>query len=347
MNVFEINPLQDPRWQRFLDGSPASSVFHAPPWIRALQRTYGYEPVVFTTSPANAELSNGVLACRVKSWITGVRLVSVPFSDHCQPLVEDSAQFCAIAKYLQDRARAECWKYIEFRPLNADLCEGSEVTRYNTYRFHAIDLRPELDRIYKRFHESCVRRKVRKAEREQLQYEAGRSDALLQKFWVLLLLTRRRHQVPPQPLVWFRNLIECLGTQLTIHMVSKGSDPIASIVTVAYKKSLVYKYGVSDVRFNNLGGTPLLFWKAIMLGKAAGAETLDLGRSGLEDPGLSTFKEHLGGIASELTYYRCSRSQSRNQIAPSAATLLARRAFARLPERLFTGAGTLLYKHLA
>jgi|SRR6266571_752828 len=35
----------------------------------------------------------------------------------------------------------------------------------------------------------------------------GRSDALFEKFFRLHVLTRRKHGLPPQPLVWFRNLI--------------------------------------------------------------------------------------------------------------------------------------------
>ena len=69
---------------------PKASVFHTPAWLQALRWTYGDEPVVFTTSPPTAELTNGVVFCRVKSWLTGRRLISLPFSDHCEPLCDSS-----------------------------------------------------------------------------------------------------------------------------------------------------------------------------------------------------------------------------------------------------------------
>ena len=37
-------------------------------------------------SPPDEPLENGFLFCRVESWLTGRRLVSLPFSDHCEPL---------------------------------------------------------------------------------------------------------------------------------------------------------------------------------------------------------------------------------------------------------------------
>src|SRR5437879_4363805 len=88
MAVYQIDPAQDQRWVEFLQRHPRASVFHTPGWLDALQRTYGYEPVVLTTSPASQELSNGVVFCCVSSWLTGRRMVSLPFSDHCEPLVD-------------------------------------------------------------------------------------------------------------------------------------------------------------------------------------------------------------------------------------------------------------------
>jgi len=115
----------------------------------------------------------------------------------------------------------------------------------------------------------------------------------------------------------------------------QDSAPVASIITLAYKNSLVYKYGCSDSRFNNLGGTPFLFWQAIGEARRAGIEEFDLGRSGLEDPGLASFKGHLGGAESELNYYRYSTASPK--IRRPTGALRLRQIFARMPDAIFTG----------
>ena len=89
VTTYKINPLTDQRWQEFVADHPRASVFHSTPWLSALARTYRYQPLAFTTSPPDNKLENGLVFCRVQSWITGDRLVSLPFSDHCAPLVED------------------------------------------------------------------------------------------------------------------------------------------------------------------------------------------------------------------------------------------------------------------
>jgi hypothetical protein len=153
--------------------------------------------------------------------------------------------------------------------------------------------------------------------------------------------------LPPQPAEWFQNLARCLGEKLKIYLLSKDGVPAASILTISYKKTLMYKYGCSDAQFHNLGGMPLLFWKAIQDGKQTGAELFDLGRSSAEDPGLLAFKGHLGGTASTLNYYRDTGTVLKTDISQQPRMQWVRDAMARLPEPILVGAGNLLYRHFA
>lgn len=349
MNVYKFDPLSDPRWPAFLQEHEDASVFHTREWLSALKITYGFQPEAYTTSKGSS-LENAVLFCELQSSLTGKRLVSLPFSDHCQPLATE-VDLKEILNYLGHSRSNRSLKYIELRPLRSDP-QTSQVnfgpfTESEKFHFHNVDLRPPAEAIYKRFHDSCIRRKIKRAEKEDLSYECGRTASLQKKFRHLLLLTRRRHKLPPQPASWFSNLASSFGEMFNIHVVSKGDDPVASIVTLRNKKTLTYKYGCSDLRFSNMGGTPLLFWKAIQQAKTDGLENLDLGRSDLEGDGLAAFKGHLGGEASVLQYYRTPaphRSQSRSK--PSGPRTLARETIARLPDPLFTGLGDLLYRHI-
>jgi len=99
--VYEIDPLWDPRWQALLARDSRASIFHHPSWLDALRRTYGYQPTVLTTTPPGGELTNGVVLCRVDSWLTGRRMVSLPFSDHCEPLAESPRRSCIAVELLE------------------------------------------------------------------------------------------------------------------------------------------------------------------------------------------------------------------------------------------------------
>ena len=210
---------------------------------------------------------------------------------------------------------------------------------------HRLDLRAEATEIFRRFHPSSTQRAIRRAEREGLTYEAGTSDRLLASFYGLLRMTRRRHGLPPQPLAWFRNLVACLGDRVAIHVASKDGQPIASILTLSFKKTMFYKYGGSDASHHRLGGMPFLFWRVIQDAQARGFVELDLGRSDLDQPGLIAFKDHLGATRSTLTYYRYPRD-SVDAARSGWMSRAARGVFAHLPDAALDLAGRLLYKHL-
>jgi Acetyltransferase (GNAT) domain len=347
-NVFQIDPIHDSRWPLFLRSHPSASVFHTPGWLQALQRAYDYEPVAFTTSAPGQPLENGVAFCRVDSWLTGSRLVSLPFSDHCQPLAKRSEAAAAICRELKRELVCQKYRYVELRPLvpngigpvDQDVFVPSEE-----YYLHRLDLEPDLDMLFANFHKNCIRRKIWRAEREGVTCEAGRSESILAKFYHLQLLTRRRHRLPPQPMAWFRNLIDCLGERLTIRVALKDGWPIASIMTLSFKSTLVYKYGCSDARFHRLGGMPLLFWKAIQEGKQEGVAEFDLGRSDIDNPGLAAFKEHLGAMRSKLLYFRLE-SRGSGSFSTLPRLQMARRLFARMPHSVAEKAGALLYRHM-
>ncbi len=302
--VYEINPLSDPRWEVFINGHPRSSVFHTTKWLRALERTYGYDPVVVTTCPAGAPLTNGIVFCRVKSWLTGRRLVSLPFSDHCEPLVNDANELCNLLLHTRRHEDVGEWKYIEIRPIFWEPGSQTGLSRSLVYRFHSLDMRKSTEELFHNFHKDCVQRKIRRAEREKLHYEEGTSDQLLQKFYKLLIITRRRQHLPPQPLSWFRRLVADFGGDLQIRVVTKDDLPIASILTLSNKKSMVYKYGCSDARFHRFGGMALLFWNAIKEAKDKGFEQFEMGRSDRGNLGLISFKEHWGAVGTDLSYWK-------------------------------------------
>jgi CelD/BcsL family acetyltransferase involved in cellulose biosynthesis len=342
MDVYSFDPLQDSRWAEFVGRHPKASVFHTSGWLRALQRTYQFEPIAFTTSRPTDELKNALVFSAVRSRLTGCRLVSLPFSDHCEPLVEHPEELRALwSSVLAHQAQGR-WKYVEMRPVSSAIPLGESFQRAQTFYLHRLDLRPDLEALLHSFHKDSIQRKIRRAERERLTYEAGRSESLLQKLCHLLDLTRRRHEVPLQPLAWFRNLIECLGEGLCIRIASKDGQPAAGILTLAYGSTVVYKYGGSDTRLNPLGGMPFLFWKTIQEAKQMGARELDLGRSDQDNPGLIAFKEHWAAHRSTLTYWR-----SPGETGHSWKMGFARRLFTRLPRGMRRAVGNFLYPHFA
>jgi CelD/BcsL family acetyltransferase involved in cellulose biosynthesis len=342
--TYEFSPLRDPRWEVFVNSHPRASVFHSTNWLRALQTAYGYDPLVVTTSSPDAALTNGLVLCRVDSWLTGRRFVSLPFSDHCEPLVSNSNELDNLLVHTMRHVDAGKWKYIEIRPISSQPAGQTRFARGAAYKLHSLDLRKSAQDLFEGFHKDCVRRKIRRAEREKLHYDEGNSERLLRSFYDLLMITRRRQSLPPQPLSWFRQLLVAFRGDLKIRVATKDGLPVASILTLAHKKTMVYKYGCSDERFHRFGGMALLFWNAIQEAKDKGCEEFEMGRSDNDNLGLISFKKHWGAVETDLCYWRYPHRPGKTTAGWEKSVL--RHLIPITPDAVLRTVGGLLYRHV-
>jgi lipid II:glycine glycyltransferase (peptidoglycan interpeptide bridge formation enzyme) len=231
------------------------------------------------------------------------------------------------------------------RPLSWVSSPCNSLAASHSYWFHTLDLKPSLEAIFRGLHKNSVQRRIQRAQREHLSYEVGCSKQLLDEFYRLLLITRRRHRTLPQPRAWFQNLMACMGQDIQIRVARKEGVPIAAILTLRNGSTVIYKYGCSDEKLHHLAAMPFLLWRLIEESKEAGAEQIDLGRTDMENSGLSTFKDRFGTTRKRLTYFRYP--ENRRESSLTAGSLpIARRVLSALPLAVSSWAGGLLYKHI-
>ena len=348
VGIHTLNPLEDSRWDDLVARHPRASAFHQRGWLQALARTYGYEPVVLTTSSPTAELKNGLLLCRVKSWLTGRRLVSLPFSDHCEPICDSIEEMNALICFSQAVSHDQHYRYVEVRPTSEDFAQttaGSDFRPAGGYFLHVMDLRPNLDDLFRSLDKDCVQRRIRRAERAGLVEKCGTSDELLKAFYSLFVITRSRHHLPPPPCAWFQNLVQCQGKDVEVRVAYKDGNPIASILTLPFRQTGYFKYGCSDTRFHKFGAIPWLLWRAIAAAKSQGALAFDMGRTQEENAGLLAFKNHWVGRYKRLTYWRYPGTTSLD--TPNGWKLkMVKRVFSHVPNSLLPVSGKLVYRHI-
>jgi lipid II:glycine glycyltransferase (peptidoglycan interpeptide bridge formation enzyme) len=301
---------------------------------------------VVTMSPAGSELQNGWVFCEVNSWLTGHRLVSLPFSDHCEPLVDNENETDILLSALEECLGRKKLLYVELRPVHSIAGGSHHFQSVYQHHLHLLDLTPSLGTLFRNCHKNSTQRKIRRAEREGLAYDEGRSKTHLDIFYRLLLMTRRRHHVPPQPRAWFQNLIDCFGESLKICVAFKDKEPVAAILTLQHKDTLFYKYGCSVAQFHQLGGMQMLLWRSIENAKQQGLRSVDLGRSDCENVGLATFKDRWGSKRSALRYSRFAAGNGYFVSGHTWKEKAAKSMFFRMPDRILTSVGEMMYKHI-
>lgn len=131
-----VNPLEIPNWDDLILAIGNASFFYSSSWARVLHEAYGYKPVYFT-SFENGRISSLMPFMEVRSWLTGKRGVSLPFTDFCDSVARTEEIFREAVDAARKHGREMGWKTLEWRGSGGCFGNGSPSSAYYT---HTIDL---------------------------------------------------------------------------------------------------------------------------------------------------------------------------------------------------------------
>ena len=334
-------------WNELVLQNADYSIFHSKEWCQLLNKTYGYRPC-YIILPGDSKFNLLIPMMEVNSIITGNRIVSLPFSDYCEPFIQEFT-FDEILDQLKSLYYEKNYKYIELRGENYPFTSFP----YSRGYVHKIDLTPGEERIYKNIR-SSNKRNIKKASREHIKIKFSKNSRSINDFYNLNILTRKRHGLPPQPFLFFKNINELLmskGFCEVAESIYKGKV-IASSVFLTFGKKVLYKFGASDYRFQNLRANDLLFWEAIQHYSELGYEEFCFGRTSEESESLRRFKLGWGAGEQSLDYYRYNLKRKRFD-SDNNFTLKSPKetgyhnfVFRNSPKSLLKFIGNITYRHI-
>jgi CelD/BcsL family acetyltransferase involved in cellulose biosynthesis len=317
-------------------------VFHHPAWLALLERRYRYSFTAPCVADDTGALVAGLPVARVESRITGRRLVALPFSDLCPPLLAQPGDRSEAALTVAlSRLRSHSGLDLEIRAPLSGIPGAHVISRFV---HHVLGLEGGAEHIERRVVRSQIRRGIAKARREGVSIELSTAPAALDAFYRLHLRTRRRQGIPTQPKRFVDGFAELFARDLGFTLVAcHRGQPIAAAVFLYLHGTLTYKYGASDERHLALRPNNLLFAESIRWASEKGLTRLDLGRTELDNEGLRSFKGAWGAQERPLAYTYLAESPPREGPgqARRALTVLIRRS----PPVASRVVGAMLYRH--
>jgi len=344
MNLEIVNPIRCPSWDEMVLAKPGYSFFHSAAWARVLHESYGYVPRYFTVFE-NGGISALIPVMEVKSFLTGKRGVSLPFSDYCEPVALDEGEFQKLFESLVKFGRRSGWSYLEIRGSN-DFFLHMPYCSY--HHGHVVDIAKNPDEIYTGFR-SSVGRNIKKALKGGVRVDISQSADFLEEYYRLHCMTRRKHGLPPQPERFFKNIQNYVIRQgLGVVVLARHREKtVAGAVFFTLGKKAVYKYGASDHAYQHLRANNLVMWEAIRRFADEGFESLCLGRTEPENLGLERFKSGWGARKRIIKYYRYDTSKNVFVANLSGgATKAHNTLLTKMPVAILKPMGKLLYKHM-
>lgn len=338
-----VNPLEQDDWNELVTSAPGYSFFHSANWAGVLHDSYGYKPV-YSVSMDKGRLMALIPCMEIKSILTGKRGVTLPFTDCCEPLINDRTGFRAAMALLTEYGKRANWRHIEFR---GGRYFPEEVPCSEYYMGHTLSLSGDEETVLSGFRQSTGRN-IRKALKMGVQVEVSSTREALGEFCRLNCLTRKRHGLPPQPYYFFENIYR--------HVISKN---LGTVVLASFNKRVIagavffhlgarafYKYGASDMSLQDLRANNLVMWEAMRWYMKRGCETLCFGRTEPDASGLRQYKAGWGAREQQIKYFRYNLEQERVLGDSSPVAERYYRIFHALPLPLSKIAGLALYRHV-
>jgi hypothetical protein len=310
-----INPVQDPRWDRFVEDHPFGWVCHLSGWKQALESAFrhmkGYYFALLDDSGERIEA--GLPVFHVKSWILGDRLVSIPFATLCDPLVANASQFLQLAAAVQELAATLNARWVEVRCLHSGhLIRSPLLDEANFYKLHYLELQGGCEKLLKGFHPKSVRHSIRRAAKNHLQLNCGETGPVLDLFFSLHMGTRKRLGLPLHPYRWFESLWRVFAPsgRLKILAAEKNRTTIGALLLFKFKDRVSIDYSAYDDASADLRPNHFLFWEAIQMACGEGFKTFDFGRTDPRHRNLMEFKARWGTRMMDLPQFFIPRGHS-------------------------------------
>jgi lipid II:glycine glycyltransferase (peptidoglycan interpeptide bridge formation enzyme) len=296
-----LNPITDIRWLKFISAHPKSNIFHHPKWHSVLKNQYNFSTFIVACVSANDEIIAGIPFCEIKSLSGKTNWISLPFSDHCQPLFMSSDSITEIEEYLVKNYNEGRINSIEIR---GEIPTSNSFLKSEDYFIHSTPLKNNAEDLFFTFKKTQIQQPIKKAERDGVNYLISTDFKQLEEFYSLHLKTRKKLGVPIQPKNFFKEIYNCLiqpGFGFTV-ITYMDSKPIGAGLFLGFKDILTYKFSASDPLKLNLRPNHLMLWAAFQEGIKRGFKYFDFGRTEIENEGLRKYKAGWGSIENPLIY---------------------------------------------
>ena len=312
LSNFEIKRLQPSeysRWDEFVSHLPDGTFYHLSGWKTLIENELRHSAYYLYCE------SGGVIAgvlplVRVKSWLFGDALVSVPFLVYGGPIAGDAEANSALVGAAKDLAEELGVDYLELRnrtPLEGDwVCSESNVTFRKQIAADPDDNLMAIPRKQR----AVIRKGIKAGLQAELDEDADR-------LYAAMLECKRNLGTPFFGQRWLQAIKNEFGEQAEITTVTHSKQIVCSVMSFRFRNEILPYYGGGGDIARGLKGNDFMYWAVMERACRNGVEIFDYGRSKVGS-GAFRFKKHWGFEPEPLHYqYYLVRGSSLPNLSPT------------------------------
>jgi FemAB-related protein (PEP-CTERM system-associated) len=346
----EIRPgdcADDERRDRYVAAHPQGTFFHLSGWRRVIERVMGHRGADLCAWRGD-ELVGVFPLMRCVSLFGAPSLLSMPYAVYGGPLGDADEIQRALFDAAEREALEEKVGRLEMRFLH----EPGEA--FASAPLEASQLYYTFIRELPDTPEGVAAAMPKKARAEARKARKRHGLELSEGNWYIEDLVRMFHRnkhslgSPALPMKLFQAFLEEFGDRVRVHLVRRGSQPLAAVMSFLFEDTLLAYYSGTAVGADREYSASNFMYMALQEWSVEnGFRHFDFGRS-RADAGAFKFKQHQGFTARPLPYrYRLVRDDHLPSLNPSnPKTRILQSVWSRMPLKLATGLSTTLSRYL-
>ncbi|MEO6709600.1 MAG: FemAB family XrtA/PEP-CTERM system-associated protein [Planctomycetota bacterium] len=320
-------PADDLARDRFVRAHPRGTFFHLSGWRRVVERVFAHEASDWIAWRGDAIV--GVLPLmRTRSLSMSTQLISMPYAVYGGAIGEGPEIEQALVDSAVREGRRERAGRLELRYRDAS---GLDLPPYSLYSTFIRDLPARAEDVLASIPKKA-RAECRKA-RDKHGLDLTEGAWYLRDLQRLFMNNKRNLGSPGLPFEWFQALLEEFKGDAVVHLVHRGREPLAAVMSFVYEGTLLAYYaGTADDVDRNYSASNFMYSALQEWAVERGLSRFDFGRS-RRGSGAFSFKEHQGFEPRDLPYQvallREKKLPSFNPSNPKTERL--RKTWSRLP----------------
>jgi FemAB-related protein (PEP-CTERM system-associated) len=306
---FTVLPLDGVpgRWDEFVARAEGSSFCHLAGWRDILSDVMGTECLYRVAIGRNGEWQGVLPLVRVKSWIFGHYLVSLPFLNYGGPLGSSVARRRLVQEAVAEAHRSRV-DLLELRTLYAGNLDLPVSTRKVTV---LLELPPDAEALSKSF-PAKLRSQIRRPMKEGLTARFGADQR--EAFYEVFARNMRDLGTPVLPPALFERVAATFPDLVVFGVVYRGEQPLAGGCGFVWRGEFEMTWAGALRESRPLAANMLLYWAFMERMIAHEVRVFNFGRC---TPGRGThhFKRQWGGA--DVTLPWCQYAPAGLKATPS------------------------------
>ena len=294
MQIRLASDTDETRWNDYISRHPHVSPYHHYAWKKSIENAYGHECFYLFAEDSNNRIAGILPTASITPPLGKGKLYALPFCDTASCLADDKPTQEALISKATSIARQQRIPSFEHRTCANDYDSESNGKAQPADRKvrMLLDL-PESSDILLGSFKAKLRSQIKKAVKNGLTADLGRSDQHLDDFYDVFTCNMKDLGSPTHSKRWFQEIRDNYMEDMIISVVRHEGTAVGAGIVLFKGPVASIPWASTKRKYNRLAPNMLLYWSLLEYTTDHNYKIFDFGRSTYGE-GTYNFKKQWG-----------------------------------------------------